>query len=385
MAGNMKEIGAFAITPHKVSVCILLQAFVAPTEGSVPYPFSSASEHNRFGLFLISLTKSCDNILEPKLDELMNYTREVTGILSDMISEQLTRGLSSMASPDDLFALFSSLRGTLGPPDMSAMVDNQILLDSYSHLGMYLRRCLLAFNLLKFEGVCHLLTNIGTYCKESFCPTDEFHEDGSSIDLDETFEFEDIDSLRLGENVNEINTSRTRSNKSSMFHIHAPSTLLGLLEVGRQFAWTTRVEEFRDPKGDGCGYVRQVVMEVWKESLLEVIKDIQVSPGIKCNEDSGQGNEMVSFPNDASRANDHDGGMFLRTNWQVQGYLIEQADLIEKHASLFPMNDFESVLKQLQRLAPELHRVHYLRYLNNLYHEDYPFALENLYCYFDYR
>ncbi|KAF6134958.1 hypothetical protein GIB67_037485 [Kingdonia uniflora] len=43
-----------------------------------------------------------------------------------MISEQLTRGLSSMASPDDLFALFSSLRGTLGLPDMIAMVDNQI-------------------------------------------------------------------------------------------------------------------------------------------------------------------------------------------------------------------------------------------------------------------
>ncbi|KAF6138392.1 hypothetical protein GIB67_030136, partial [Kingdonia uniflora] len=117
--------------------------------------------------------QSCDNILEPKLDELMNYIKEVTGILSDMISEQLTRGLSSMASPDDLFALFSSLRGynsshefnqvPLAPPDMIAMVDNQILLDSYSHLGMYLRRCLLAFNLLKFEVLltCHLMSRLG--------------------------------------------------------------------------------------------------------------------------------------------------------------------------------------------------------------------------------
>lgn len=86
------------------------------------------------------------------------------------------------------------------------------------------------------------------------------------------------------------------------------------------------------------------------------------------------------------------------------------------------MNAFEVILKQLQKLAPELHRVsnvllnvdglylvafilnfylnlstvhalyafillqvHYLRYLNSLYHDDYFAALENLHCYFDYR
>lgn len=30
-------------------------------------------------------------------------------------------------------------------------------------------------------------------------------------------------------------------------------------------------------------------------------------------------------------------------------------------------------------------QVHYLRYLNNLYHDDFPGALENLHRYFDYR
>lgn len=79
------------------------------------------------------------------------------------------------------------------------------------------------------------------------------------------------------------------------------------------------------------------------------------------------------------------------------------------------------MLRQLQKLAPELHRVsnlhicftylvmcvvlhlklccfsfsfsfffilmqvHFLRYLNGLYHDDYFAALENLHCYFDYR
>ncbi|KAF6158468.1 hypothetical protein GIB67_022065 [Kingdonia uniflora] len=123
---------------------------------------SSDAQHIFTSSCINALPISCDNILEPKLDELMNYIKEVMGILSDMISDQLTRGLSSMASPDDLFALFSSLRGTLGSPDMIAMVDNQILLDSYGYLGMYLRRCLLAFNLLKFESELWLGQKVDT-------------------------------------------------------------------------------------------------------------------------------------------------------------------------------------------------------------------------------
>ncbi|CAI9275342.1 unnamed protein product [Lactuca saligna] len=53
--------------------------------------------------------------------------------------------------------------------------------------------------------------------------------------------------------------------------------------------------------------------------------------------------------------------------------------------SSFPMSAFESVLKLLQKVALELHRVQFLRYLNSLYHDDYPAALENLHHYIDYR
>ncbi|KAM7497356.1 hypothetical protein LguiA_021770 [Lonicera macranthoides] len=69
---------------------------------------------------------------------------------------------------------------------------------------------------------------------------------------------------------------------------------------------------------------------------------------------------------------------------QIQGYLLDQADAIEKRGNSFPLNAFQSILKQLQKLAPDLHRVHFLRYLNSLYYDDYPAALENLHCYFDY-
>jgi hypothetical protein len=57
MAGIVKPPGAFAITPHKVSVCILLQIYVPSSQMSVPFPFSSVAQHNRLGLFLLALTK----------------------------------------------------------------------------------------------------------------------------------------------------------------------------------------------------------------------------------------------------------------------------------------------------------------------------------------
>ncbi|XLT00162.1 hypothetical protein HN51_049513 [Arachis hypogaea] len=69
------------------------------------------------------------------------------------------------------------------------------------------------------------------------------------------------------------------------------------------------------------------------------------------------------------RDDDPSGAVFLRTNWQLQGYLQEQDDIIEKNG----------------KLAPELHPVHFLSYLNSLSHDDYIAALENLYCYLDYR
>ncbi|KAL5125768.1 Anaphase-promoting complex subunit 5 [Glycine soja] len=57
MGGILKQPGAFAITPHKVSLCILLKIYAPPAQISVPFPFSSVAQHNRLGLFLLALTK----------------------------------------------------------------------------------------------------------------------------------------------------------------------------------------------------------------------------------------------------------------------------------------------------------------------------------------
>ncbi|EEF29594.1 anaphase-promoting complex subunit 5 isoform X2 [Ricinus communis] len=333
--------GAFTLTPHKVSVCILLQLQTTP-----PFPFSSISQHNRLGLYLLALTKSYDDILEPTLEDLVNQLREIGGSLGQWLIHSLTNRVCNLLSPDDLFTFFSEMRGILGGSDSIVMDDSQVILDPNSILGMFLRRCVLAFNVLSFEGVCHLWTNIANY-KEALtnCLPYELHGvDGSSNDMESFSEYENMDLENfVFEKVSEEIEERKQASERVSFHLHAPQGLFGLVEDVEVVA---NPSKHGDKGAEGCRHVHP--------------------PG-----------------NTATDA-DPIGEVFLRTNWQVQGYLMEQADTIEKHGSSFSFNAFEMILGQIKKLAPELHRVHYLRYLNSLYHDDYFAAAENLHCYFDY-
>ncbi|RDX99377.1 Anaphase-promoting complex subunit 5 [Mucuna pruriens] len=235
MGGILKQPGAFAITPHKVSLCILLKIYAPPAQISVHYPFSSVAQHNRLGLFLLALTKSCDDILEPKLDELIHQLRMMSqNWEASWVIDQLMSRLSSLSSPDDLFNFFSDIRGMLGGPDSGAVEDDQAILDMNSNLGIFLRRCVLAFNLLSFEGVCHLLTNIGIYCKEEFsnCPSYEEHSlDDSSSNLETYSEYENMDLENfVYEKVSEEIEARKEAGEVVPFHLHAPNTLLSLVD-----------------------------------------------------------------------------------------------------------------------------------------------------------
>ncbi|KAB1226851.1 Anaphase-promoting complex subunit 5 [Morella rubra] len=348
MPGIVKPPAAFAITPHKVSLCLLLQIYSPSPQISVPFPFSSVAQHNHLGLFLLALTKSCDDILELKLDELISQLKQVCGLSNHRFIDHLTSKLSSLSSPDDLFNFFTEMRGILGGNESGVMEDDRIILDPGSNLGMFLRRCILAFNLLSFEGVCHLLTNIGLYCKEalSCCPPYEATclEDSSS-NLEAFLEYDNMDLENfVFKKVKEEIEARKQASERVPFHLHGSKALFGLVE------------------------------------------DIVV-PGDPKSKDSAKGAEASPYvypQEDASGDFENKSGIFLRANRQIQGYLQEQADAIQKNGSSLSLNGFELVLRRLHKLAPELHRVHLLRYLNSLYHDDYFAALENLHRYFDY-
>ncbi|CAA7408967.1 unnamed protein product [Spirodela intermedia] len=315
MAGASKEgfSGIVNLTPHKIALCHLIQYFAPAAHSSLPIPFKSVSQHNRLGLFLFSLTRACNDFVEPSLDELITQFKAV-GVggfeydwFVDWLIEDLTSRLSALSSPDDLYNFFEKLRGILSPAEVTNMEDEQCFLDPSSHLGVFIRCCILAFSILTFEGVCHLLSNMAAYCNSTDPMYGLPEEDAFNTDpvLQESHEYHELN--RASDKYIHDFEAGSSAGESSSFHIQAGRPLYGVPDK-----------------------------------------------------------------------------LFLRSKWQIQGYLNEQADLLERHAGSFRFNTFEATLKHLQKMAPDMHHVKYLRYLNNLYNDDYLSALDNLHCYFDY-
>ncbi|TKW29745.1 hypothetical protein SEVIR_3G415900v4 [Setaria viridis] len=306
------------LTPHKVAVCHLVQVFAPPAQagGDVvpPFPFESVAHHNRLGLFLFTLTRSCDDFREPSLEELLRQLKAVDDLTNGWLCEQLTSTLSALNSPDDLFNCFDKLRGVLTAPEGASAED--VFLDPNSQLGVFLRCCILAFNSMTFEGVCHLLADLVMYCNST----------DASYDLAEDEDFD--------------------SEMSNLMDADIGSQA-GIFEKYRQ------------------GYASDSHMGESSSALTR-------APGLLHDFD-----EANTFKVD-------DNPTCLRSRWQLEAYLNQQADILEKDPSSVPLNSFNATMTQLQTLAPELHRVQFLQYLNALCHDDYVASLDNLHRYFDY-
>ncbi|KAL0732403.1 hypothetical protein Bca4012_008612 [Brassica carinata] len=298
---------------------------------SLSPPFLT-SHHNRLGLYLLSLTKACDDMYEMKFVEPINQLRDVGEEMDVWLTEHLSDRFSSLSSPDDLLNFFTDMRGILRRFDSGAVQDDQIFLDPNSSLGMFVRRCILAFNVLSFEGVCHLFSSIEAYCREAHPSSAQYDASNSNVE-----------SLTRYDQMDKTTKLHKNASGSVPFHLHTPKALFkvteGLLVTMKEKSSTSKFVE---------------ATSVASASSSKV-KDTRV-----------------------------DESLFLRTNLQIQGFLMEKADAIETHGSSFSSSSIESFLEQLQNLAPELHRVHFLRYLNKLHSDDYVAALDNLLRYFDY-
>ena len=87
------------------------------------------------------------------------------------------------------------------------------------------------------QGMCHLLTNIKTYCKEAFsCPPYEMsHLDDPTNDLEAPVEYENMDLENFVlQNFTEELESRKRSIERVPFHNHSSKALSSLIE-GKKF------------------------------------------------------------------------------------------------------------------------------------------------------
>ncbi|KAH0854494.1 hypothetical protein HID58_069195, partial [Brassica napus] len=388
----------------QISVCILLQLYAPSAQMSLPslsLPFlsttasaSTCSLSPRFHSFVFSsklalshtfshtrslclldrlyfiLSCSCDDIFEPKLENLINQLREVGEDMDAWLTDHLTNRFSSLTSPDDLLNFFNDMRGILGSLDSVAAQDDQIILDPNSNLGMFVRRCILAFNLLSFEGVCHLFTSIEVYCREAHSSSAQY--DASNDNLGSLIQHDQMDMEKyiMDKATEEIELQKNASGRVP-FHLHTPEALFKVTEgislLIHSFVLKLNLKFLR-------------VSEQMKHACLLVTRKEKSSTNTKKAEATQLACASSSTVNDTLV----DESLFLRTNYQIQGFLMEQADAIETHGSSLSSSSIESFLQKLQNLAPELHRVHFLRYLNKLHSDDYFAALENLLRYFDY-
>lgn len=87
---------------------------------------------------------------------------------------------------------------------------------------------------LGVQGVSHLLTNLGIYCKEEFsnCPSYEEHGlDDSSSNLETYSEYENMDLENfVYEKVSEEIEARKEASEIVPFHLHTHNTLLSLVD-----------------------------------------------------------------------------------------------------------------------------------------------------------
>lgn len=93
---------------------------------------------------------------------------------------------------------------------------------------------LLVSSNLNVQGICHLLTNIGIYCKEEFsnCPSYEENSlDDSSSNLEMYSEYENMDLENfVYEKVSEEIEARKEASEVVPFHLCTPNTLLSLVD-----------------------------------------------------------------------------------------------------------------------------------------------------------
>ncbi|KAL6847165.1 hypothetical protein ACP4OV_023018 [Aristida adscensionis] len=328
-AGQARDAGVVAgggppgalleLTPHRMAVCHLVQVLAPPPQpdaAALPFPFHSVAQHNRLGLFLFTLTRSCEDFLEPPLEELLRQLRAVDDLANGGLCEQLTSTLSALNSPDDLFNFFDKLRGVLTAPEGLNVED--VYLDPNSQLGIFLRCCILAFNSMTFEGVCHLLANLVVYCNSADASYDLAEDEDFNGDI-EMGNFMDTDiGVRGGvfDKYSQSYATERHMGESSSALTHAPMPPHDFDEAN--------------------------------------ILKVEINP--TC----------------------------LKSRWQLEAYLNQQADILEKDPSSVPLNSFNATMAQLQSLAPELHRVQFLQYLNALCHDDYVASLDNIHRYFDY-
>lgn len=191
----------FVLTSHKISMCMLMHAYASPSSASPPFCVLPSSARHRLALFLLDQTRVTDTFLEPTFEELGSELKDDLSDVGGMLFEQLGSRLPSLSTPEELFQFFQGLKELLAPAsytsDGGRGEDESLLILPNSLLGQFLRRCILAFNVLSFEGSGRLVVELNAYrWLEASDPRGIF-EDDIDYEFDDDVEEMSMNDLKL--------------------------------------------------------------------------------------------------------------------------------------------------------------------------------------------
>jgi hypothetical protein len=169
-------------SPHKLSLCMLLQIWVMPRRPE--YPSGVATQINQISASLSA--RGIRDLVEFLASEVSALDRKATErTMADIVSQLqqrvsgqdivdcLRRKINSILSPDDLIDLFTSLKGLLSAPSPSESGDIPVQaaarpthLDHGSVFGIYIRRMLLVYHQMMFGAVSSLFEEMVVYQEE---------------------------------------------------------------------------------------------------------------------------------------------------------------------------------------------------------------------------
>ncbi|GBG64458.1 hypothetical protein CBR_g44342 [Chara braunii] len=420
------------LTPHRVSLCILVQLYVRPRQLS--YAYLPSGVRQQLALFLLHDLKGCERFSEPSLEELRDRLQQEIPGGGEALSQQLLSRLFSFNCPDDLFTFFlggqGGVRDLLAPvsPTASPEADNERLhVDLTSTLGQFLRRSLLDFNALSFEGACRLLNDIEAYRHAVAEERGKVLQPSTGLARKGIgdIEFEDFEEGDEGED-DEYDDVLGDENEDDPDGIGDGDEVEDGVEdvdpwedddTEDEFGFRRESAPFMDegrPIGRGYGLSHLAIGAArnrWRAGgagRSERSGNIAAKAGLRKGGSSWAGSEGGGSRRASGKPPVMDGGfsfafgkgmgggygeaesprkvsVFPRTLAQLDSYLREKAVSIEREIGRVPMTALDEQLDELERLSPEMPKIHYLRYLNCLHHGDYPGAMDSLHRYFDYR
>lgn len=168
-----------AVSPLEIFLCCLVNAYVHPPSQDTETgdQLDPRQVAHRLATFLLQELKCATSPTYPSLRSLLIRLQEVLGPAGKEVARSVLDVFQKLESPDDVIGLFDDLQELFEADSNYDYGDGKVVmaLEPDSVLGIFVRRCGVAFRELPFEGVARLWRDLQTLLQDAVTGVEE-HE-----------------------------------------------------------------------------------------------------------------------------------------------------------------------------------------------------------------